>query len=190
MDNVLSLLQQVFGAVVLIVLVPGLLLFLWWLGVLAAFGSTPAGVTDPALYRLSVRAAFFIGMLIFILAVVAHLRGVDVLQGVSTAPMLEDLWRYVLASSVIGFALPVVVHRLLRTRAFAFFTLTVTALSATALYFYVFVDRTRDAVAVSTIGALIGAFFYVMLFPSRARYLTEIWWRDPDAEGNRIARHS
>jgi hypothetical protein len=121
--------------------------------------------------KASARAGFWAGLLLFVLYVVSQLPTLRV-----PSLAVESLPRFDLISTAIGatigFVFLLVMRYVAPTPFVGLLTLALAAASSIALFSYVFVEGFRATVMYFALGAIFGALFFVVLFPSMAR---QIW---------------
>lgn len=115
--------------------------------------------------KLSARAGFWAGIILFVIFIVSQLRDVGEPRfDFSTIPDLDLV--PVLGGGVIGFVLLWLLRALVPTRWVGVVTLLLTAVSAGALYSFIFIDDFRIAVLYASLGGVLGILVHIVLFPS------------------------
>ncbi len=128
---------------------------------------TRSGIRNPDT-RVSARAGFWAGIVLFVIYAIANLGRIT---NPSFAPIPMSSFLIVLTPIGMGagFVFLWLVRTALPTRYLGLFTLTLTAVSTSALFTYVFMDGLRTAVLYLTLGAALGILLYIVVFPASLR---------------------
>jgi len=120
--------------------------------------------------KLSARAGFWAGVVVFAAYCVIAIPGIDKLNfDVNSLPSF-NLWGLLLGLA-LGFAFLRVLESLMPNRGVGVLTLLMAAASAIALFSYLFQANARDFTMYLTLGTLFGGLMNVVLFPSLAKGL-------------------
>lgn len=115
--------------------------------------------------RISKTYAFWLGCVIFVLVV-----GLNIFTGFLIPDQPVDAFRvallFVTGGFIVGAAMMAAVHSFIKTRAISIFVLILSSSGLSTMYFYLFVERLRDAILLLAVSMLIGSLAYVVLFPS------------------------
>jgi hypothetical protein len=155
---------KIIYAVIIYGLIPAILIMYF---VISA--RLPSMVEDSEV-RLSARAGFWAGVVIFAAYCVIVIPGIDELNfDVDSLPSF-NLWGALLGLAT-GFVFLRVLEIFLPSRGIGILTLIMAAASAIALFSYLFQADARDFTMYLTLGALFGGLLNVVLFPSLAKSL-------------------
>ena len=147
-------------------IVPGVMIAMFLLG-----GLMTAGLKD-ADNKLSARAGFWAGLIVFVVYVINKLSTLP-------ASALNFDWRpdfdflYVLMGAAVGFVFLMIVSVLRSTKGVGIVTLILSAASSLALFNYFFDADMRNTVMFFSLGALFGVLMFVVIFPQRLRALRQ-----------------
>ena len=120
--------------------------------------------------KLSARAGFWAGFILFVIFIVSQLRDVrEPCFDFSSVPGFDFL--PLIAGCLIGFALLWAIRITLSTRFVGVITLLLTAASTSALYSFIFIESLRATVLYASLGVALGILVHVVLLPSSIRTL-------------------
>ena len=126
------------------------------------------GMVHSAETRLSARAGFWAGVVVFAAYCVAVIPGIDQLDfDVSSLPDF-NIWGLLLGLAA-GFFFLVLLETLLPTRGIGLLTLLIAAASSVALFSYLFQSGARDFTMYLTLGTLFGGLFNIVILPNIAK---------------------
>ncbi|UOY03732.1 hypothetical protein [Blastococcus sp. PRF04-17] len=155
---------KVLYAVIIYGLIPAILLLYFLIS-----ARLPAMVQGEE-SRLSARAGFWAGVVLFAAYCVVVIPGIDDLDfNVQSLPAF-NLWGMLLGL-IVGFFFLGVLEFLLPTRGVGLLTLLIAAASSIALFSYLFQADARDFTMYLTLGTLFGGLFHIVLFPRVAKGL-------------------
>lgn len=150
-------------------LIPGILLCELLLAYYIARAETP---DDNQ--RISKAMAFYLGLAIFVLAVVLNLFNHFPFVYRVNAIILGNPVVLIVFGVLIGAALLAIIHFFLETRAISMLTTIMASTSLISLYFYILVEALRGPVLTVAVSVLIGALVYVVFAPDSIKSLKHI----------------
>ena len=120
--------------------------------------------------KLSARAGFWAGIILFVIFIVSQLRGIrEPRFDFSSVPGFDLI--PLVVGGLIGFALLWAIRMTVSTRFVGVLTLLLTAASTIALYSFVFIESLRATVLYVSLGIALGVLVHVVLLPSSMRTL-------------------
>lgn len=154
--------REMISLIVLWGVVPAILL------ALLIFSVTIVRRTSYDERRTSARAGFWAGLVLFVAFVTSQSH---------TLKMPASIFRYLpaldLIPAVIGFIIGFLflwgVRFLLTTRMVGLVSLILSAVSASGLYSYIFIDTLRNSIFFLSLGFAFGALLHIVFFPSSAK---------------------
>lgn len=124
--------------------------------------------------KLSARAGFWAGIILFVIFIVSQLGDVrEPRFDFSSVPGFDFI--PLIVGGLIGFALLWAIRMTVSTRFVGVLTLLLTAASTIALYSFVFLESLRATVLYASLGIALGVLVHVVLLPSSIRTL----WQPP-----------
>ncbi|GIW69250.1 MAG: hypothetical protein KatS3mg100_744 [Candidatus Parcubacteria bacterium] len=137
---------------------------------LLIFAKVIVGSVHDQQARVSARAGFWAGLIVFVTYVVSQLNAIQTphfdffeLPGLLIAPIVFGL--------IVGFLFLWLLRIALPTRLVGFITLLLSATSTSALFSYVFINYLRVTVLYWTLGTALGILLHIVLFPTSVRDL-------------------
>jgi hypothetical protein len=160
------LLQLIYGAVIWVI-VPSILASIFFLGLLIIVR------TDDDYIRVSARAGFLAGLLVFVIYVVARLPAIQIPQfGFGNLPNFTAYSLVLLAlGGILGFFLLRLLSLLMPTRFIGVVTLILAAASSSALFSYLFDLTIRYVVMYFALGLIFGILIHIMFYPESIEVL-------------------